>query len=330
VHITITADGQTALGASIFVNGTIKAIANEQGEAQLKNIQYGDTIQISYIGYKTERIVFSSQHKELNINLIPDIFAIGEISVSSTNDRHLFRKMMKRGLNVAILSQKTSFSIIDTLSYISIPDQIYRKTTGSFVYPLKGSVITVKNQQTKLLDSTSEEGKKYYLSKGDNLYENYKESPHCPIKGRSIECRDIENCFSVLYSLSNFNNNIRWIYIGKDSTKYYDQFYYYVPDGKWVHNWEKTKCYYGGIVYLNPDGIIEKVKKHRIALNFHEISHEAEMDCFYDKKYNEVIPYRVTLRDYFFDEGLNVILTKKACIEIYSRQAVAAGIITPQ
>jgi len=63
----------------------------------------GDTIQTAYLGYKPEIILYSSQKKELTINLTPEIFDLNGVVVSSKNDRSLFKKMLKWGLEESII-----------------------------------------------------------------------------------------------------------------------------------------------------------------------------------------------------------------------------------
>jgi hypothetical protein len=323
VRLSVIADKQPALGASIFINGKMKAIADEQGKVQLSKIQYGDTIQISYLGYKPEIIVFSSHHKELNINLIQESFEIGEVKVSPGNDRLLFRKMLKWGLQEALIYKETSFCLKDTLQFSPDTNKVYRQCTGEFISPKRGCQVVVKKSQTELLLSTSETARQTYLSE----YGNGREGDL--FKNMKIPDQDIEICFIYLYALTHFNKKMKLTYLGKDSTDY-DRFYFYVPDGDWVHNLFKLKSYLGGIVFLDAEGVIEKIKVHKTALNASVRSYEFDIDYVYDKKYNEAVPYRAAIQTYRLDEDLNVILTRPAYLEIYSKQAIDAGVFTPE
>jgi hypothetical protein len=118
-------------------------------------------------------------------------------------------------------------------------------------------------------------------------------------------------------------------YLGEDSTGY-NRFYFYVPDDNWVHNLFKEKAYCGGIVFLDTKGVIKKIKAHKTALNTSVRSYEFDIDYVYDKKNNEAIPYQAAIQTYRLDEDLNVILTRTAHLEIYSKQAIDAGVFTPE
>jgi hypothetical protein len=324
IRLIIFADDQPALGASIYINGKVKAIADEQGKAQLANINNGDTIQVSYLGYKQEKIVFSKQHKELNIHLVQDTFFIGEVVVSPKNDMSLFKKMLKWGLQVATIYKGTSFCLTDTLQFFSDTCRIYRQCTGKLIMRRIGHVDIVRKVQTELLDSTPDACRNDYLSR----YEDGKEND---LFGKyKIPIRDIHLCFFDPYYLSSFDRDLRLTYLGKDSIGY-DHFYFSVTNDSWaLSEYSKSKVHFGGIVYLNSDGVIEKIRKHKTSLDISVESYEFDIDYVYDKKNNEVIPFQAFLHTYRLNEELEVILARSAHLEIYSKQALTARVITPE
>jgi hypothetical protein len=114
---------------------------------------------------------------------------------------------------------------------------------------------------------------------------------------------------------------MRLTYLGKDSTGY-EQFYFFVPDNNWIHSNAHYKSFFGGIVYLNGDGVIEKVKLHQTSCDPSVRSFDYEIDFVYHKKKNEVTPYRALMQFYRLNEALEVIRSQRMRLEIYSKQAI--------
>lgn len=80
---TIEDDFGPVVGASVLVKGTTNGtITGLDGQFTLDNINNGDIIQISYIGYVTQEIVYSGQ-TTLSIQLIEDSQALDEVVVTA-------------------------------------------------------------------------------------------------------------------------------------------------------------------------------------------------------------------------------------------------------
>jgi hypothetical protein len=311
VSLTIIADKQSASGAGIFINGKLKAIANGQGKVQLTGIHDKDTLRISYLGYKPETIILSSQNEALNINLTQENFEIGEIEVSPSNDMSLFKKMLKWGLQIATVYKAIPFYMEDTLQFSSGPDQLYNQFTGTFIAPRRGYEITVKKLQTEQFSSIQ-----ILNEKDDDFFKNKK-----------IPKQSIETCFVFPYGLASFNRDLRLTYLGKDSTGY-EQFYFSITNDNWIHGSSPYKAHCGGIVSLDSEGIITKIKAHKTSFDATVSNYEFDIDYVYDKKSNEIMPYSANIQICRIDEELNVISTRSAHLELYGKQAIAAGIIT--
>jgi hypothetical protein len=311
VSLTVLESNQPVVGVSIHVNGNIKTITNEQGKARLSNLSDGDTIHTACLGYKSETIIFSSQTKELTINLTRKIFDLDGVVVSSKNDRSLFKKMLKWGLQESTVYKPIPFLIRDSVYLFSKKDTVYRQRTGNFMYPVRGRECIVKKAQTEV----------FYATSGINK-ENQQKN-HAKISKSKIEI-----CLTFLYGLVNFNKDMKMIYMGKDSQKEVEQFYFYIPNNNWIHaTTSRNKAYCGGIVYLDSEGIINKIKVHTTALDSSIISYEYDIDYVYDKKKNEVIPYRAIIQNHEHNEELEIILTRRSYLEIYSKQAILAGLV---
>ena len=72
--------GETVIGASVVVKGTTNGtITDFDGAFSLSNVKKGDVIQISFVGYKTQEIVWDGN--PLNITLKDDAQALEEVVV---------------------------------------------------------------------------------------------------------------------------------------------------------------------------------------------------------------------------------------------------------
>lgn len=68
------------IGASVIVKGTTNGVITDfDGNFTLSNVKKGDVIQISFIGYKTEEIVWDG--KPMNVTLVEDTQALEEVVV---------------------------------------------------------------------------------------------------------------------------------------------------------------------------------------------------------------------------------------------------------
>jgi len=312
VSLTILADNQPIAGVGIYINGNIKTITNEQGKAQLTNLNNGDTIRTSYLGYKPEIIFFSSQEKDLTINLISENFELNSVIVSAKNDRSLFKKKLKWGLQESMVHKSIPFHITDTLYFFQETDTVYYRRSGNFGYPIRGREISIKKNQEEFFFSTS----------GTNQDEQ--------INHAKRSKSNIEICFGFLYGLVNFNKDVKMIYMD-DNSEGFEQFYFYIPDNNWIHaGSSRNKSYCGGIVYLDSEGVIARIKVHKTPFDSSTVSFEYDIDYVYDRKRNEVIPYRASIQSHVLNKEMKVVRTTKSCLEIYSEQAISAKVISIQ
>jgi len=78
---TVSADGSPLPGVSVLVKGTeIGANTDFDGNYLLNKVSNGDVLVFSYIGYRTEEVVYSGQ-KEINITLIEDLVNLDEVVI---------------------------------------------------------------------------------------------------------------------------------------------------------------------------------------------------------------------------------------------------------
>ena len=74
------ATGETVIGASVVVKGTTNGtITGFDGDFTIPNVKKGDVIQISFVGYTTQEVVWNGQ--PLNIVLKEDAKALEEVVV---------------------------------------------------------------------------------------------------------------------------------------------------------------------------------------------------------------------------------------------------------
>ena len=84
--------GETVIGASVVVKGTTNGtITDFDGNFTLTNVNKGDVIQISFVGYATQEIVWDG--KVLNIVLKEDTEVLDEVVVTAYGGKTLRSKM---------------------------------------------------------------------------------------------------------------------------------------------------------------------------------------------------------------------------------------------
>lgn len=305
--MSVVADGKPAVGVYIYVNGKMKTVSNELGRAQLRNLQMGDSIRTSYLGYKAAAAVFTPQSGEMNFCIAQETYSIGEVEVSPINDMSLFKQMLKWGLQEATLYRQTPFYLVDTLRFLS-DTVVYRKCFGYFTMPRRGYLPFVKKAEIEVLAATSEVDEKNYNARYKNgkeaLFENYK-----------IPQKDISLCFAYVSWLSNFDRNFKLSYLGKDSVGY-EQFYFYVPCNDWRYGENMYKAHAGGIAYLDSSGVMAQLKLHKISLDVSVESYSFDVKYAYDEKKNKITPSEATIRSYKLNKELNVVLTRSAHLRI--------------
>ncbi|MGL4518876.1 MAG: SusC/RagA family TonB-linked outer membrane protein [Phocaeicola sp.] len=82
--LIVDANNEPIIGASIFVEGTSKGvITNLDGDYQISEVARGETLTISYMGYKTQKITFRGNNlQEFRIiTMYEDTETLGEIQV---------------------------------------------------------------------------------------------------------------------------------------------------------------------------------------------------------------------------------------------------------
>lgn len=80
--VVIDATGETVVGASVVVKGTTNGtITDLDGNFSLKNVNPGDVIQISFLGYVTQEIVWNGSR--INVTLKDDAQSLDEVVVTA-------------------------------------------------------------------------------------------------------------------------------------------------------------------------------------------------------------------------------------------------------
>lgn len=82
--VIVDQNNEPIIGASIFVEGTTKGATTDlDGNYQITGIEKGQTLTISYIGYKTQKIVFKGNNlQEFRvITMFEDSEALGEVQI---------------------------------------------------------------------------------------------------------------------------------------------------------------------------------------------------------------------------------------------------------
>ena len=84
--------GETVIGAAVVVKGTTNGVVTGiDGDFALQNVKKGDIIQISYVGYTTQEIVWDG--KPMQITLKEDAGLLEEVVVTAYGGKTLRSKM---------------------------------------------------------------------------------------------------------------------------------------------------------------------------------------------------------------------------------------------
>lgn len=93
--------GETVIGASVVVKGTTNGtITGIDGDFSIANVKKGDILEISFVGYKTQEIVWNGQ--TLNVTLVDDTQQLEEVVVvafgtqKKVNERELYQVSVLR------------------------------------------------------------------------------------------------------------------------------------------------------------------------------------------------------------------------------------------
>jgi len=77
----VTIDDRPVPGVSVIVKGTTNGVGtNFDGEYTINDVNDGDILSFSYIGFKTVEIVYTGQ-KEINVALIEDEVSLDEVII---------------------------------------------------------------------------------------------------------------------------------------------------------------------------------------------------------------------------------------------------------
>ena len=78
--VVLDSTGETVIGASVVVKGTTNGtITGLDGDFSLSNVKKGDIIQISFVGYITQEVVWDGQ--PINVTLKDDTQTLEEVVV---------------------------------------------------------------------------------------------------------------------------------------------------------------------------------------------------------------------------------------------------------
>lgn len=107
-------NGEGIIGATVMVKGTNNGTVTDiNGDFVLENVQKGDVIQVSYIGFTTREVVYDARKETLSIRLREDAQALDEVVVVG------YGVQKKRDLTGAITSVKMDDAPVGTFTTIS-------------------------------------------------------------------------------------------------------------------------------------------------------------------------------------------------------------------
>ncbi len=90
---TVVDDMGPTIGATVLVVGTTNGVSTDiDGKFTLSGVNKGDVIEISYLGYKTQQVVFNGQ-TSLNVTLESDSQMMGEVVVTALGIKRQARSL---------------------------------------------------------------------------------------------------------------------------------------------------------------------------------------------------------------------------------------------
>ena len=116
------ATGETVIGASVVVKGTTNGtITGVDGDFILKNVKKGAIIQISFVGYKTEEVVWIGQ--PLKVTLKDDSKMLGEVTVTALG-------LPKQAKSVGYATTRVSPTEIERTNSVNPVNALQGKVAG--------------------------------------------------------------------------------------------------------------------------------------------------------------------------------------------------------
>ena len=116
------ATGETVIGASVVVKGTTNGtITGVDGDFILKNVKKGAIIQISFVGYKTEEVVWNGQ--PLKVTLKDDSKMLGEVTVTALG-------LPKQAKSVGYATTRVSPTEIERTNSVNPVNALQGKVAG--------------------------------------------------------------------------------------------------------------------------------------------------------------------------------------------------------
>ena len=122
--------GETVIGASVIVKGTTNGtITDFDGNFSLPGVKKGDLIEISFVGYVTQEVVWNGQ--PLNVVLAEDTQTLEEVVVVGFGTQ---KKVNLTGAVTAVGSKEIAArpvnSVVDALQGV-VPGMNFTTTSGS-------------------------------------------------------------------------------------------------------------------------------------------------------------------------------------------------------
>ena len=134
------ATGETVIGASVVVKGTTNGtITGVDGDFILKNVKKGAIIQISFVGYKTEEVVWNGQ--PLKVTLKDDSKMLGEVTVTALG-------LPKQAKSVGYATTRVSPTEIERTNSVNPVNALQGKVAGVQINVGGASGVTSSSSST--------------------------------------------------------------------------------------------------------------------------------------------------------------------------------------
>ena len=127
--IVTSSDGELLPGVNVFIDGTTKGTITDVDGNYLLNVNSGDKVIFSFIGFKKEEVVIRNQ-KILDVALAPDINALEEVVAVGYGQA---KRITMTGSVSAIQARE-----LKTIPTSSVQNALYGKMPGFFTQQRSG------------------------------------------------------------------------------------------------------------------------------------------------------------------------------------------------
>ncbi|MDR0754379.1 MAG: hypothetical protein LBF04_03220 [Prevotellaceae bacterium] len=289
IILRVTSEDEKIWGAHVAINSNVVTITDVNGIAKITaNIK--DKIQITYMGYHDETFTVKDRYianeNIINIELKPVFFNIDEAKIIvKKDDKDILKQKLKKRLKLRNSKDSIPFTITDT---ITVPDTI----DVGYSLLINGKAIFRLRRRQPSITSVSV-----------NLLEKFNADVSSSAPQDSIELHvskitmhEIGNSMWIADAICRLNKNLKIFYRGKENNC--DIFYFSLA--------KNTNYKYNGLLYVNTNGIIERIKSNYISYTTNFSTYHLNTKFKYFETDNTILPEYYLRTTYYVNNKLEI------------------------